>query len=89
MIKYLGGEIAAVEPPPGMGRARDARLLELRPFPPKAGGSGQPTLAPPFKGICAFYWKKGSCNKGDRCGFAHVPARNFADPPHPALGRGK
>lgn len=85
LTKYLGGELAAVDP--AHGSVRNTRLLELRPFPAKAA-AGQPSLAPPFKGVCA-YWKKGHCNKGDRCDWGHVPARNFADPLHPALARGK
>lgn len=71
---------------PARGGLRDARLLELRPFPPKASG-GHP-LTPQFRGVCTF-WQKGHCNKGDRCDWAHATPRTFSDPKHPALTRGK
>lgn len=83
MNKYLGCELAAVEP--AQGRPRDACMLELRPFP--AGAAAGPGM-PAFKPVCA-YWKKGHCNKGDKCDWAHAPARDFRDPLHPATARGK
>lgn len=80
VAKYCGGEVGVLRASGAGGRT--TALLELRPFTlDAAAAGGTAPLRPALTQECAqFFGPAGHCRHGDRCGFAHTPARSWADP---------